>query len=330
MIAKKLQIGDEIRIIAPSRSMCILNDETIDIAKNRLENLGFKVTFGKNVMNKVDNEYLCANIEDRVNDLHEAFLDKNVKAILTVIGGYNVNQILEYIDYGIIAKNPKIICGFSDITALTNAIYAKTGLITYSGVHFSSFGMKEGFEYSEKSFKDMLIKDKKEINITSSKTWSNDKWFLDQNDRKFIKNEGMRIINKGMAEGTIIGGNLCTFNLLQGTEYMPSADDIILFIEDDDFAEKNFMKEFDRNLQSLLQTSIGKNIRGLVIGRCEKICKMDFQKWESMIKTKKQLKNIPVVINCDFGHTTPIFTFPIGAKAIINLDNEIDIKIIEK
>lgn len=152
IVPEKLKIGDEIRVIAPSRSMKILKEDTINIAKSRLENLGFKVSFGNNVMNSINDNYKCASIEDRVSDLHDAFSNRNVKAILTVIGGYNVNQILDEIDYELIKNNPKILCGFSDITALTNAIYAKTGLVTYSGVHFSSFGMKYGFEYSLEFF----------------------------------------------------------------------------------------------------------------------------------------------------------------------------------
>ena len=153
IIPNKLKKGDEIRVIAPSRSMSLLNDKTINIATSRLIEMGFKVTFGKNVNNTTNDDFCCASIEDRVNDLHDAFKDKNVKAILTVIGGFNVNQILDYIDYELIKNNPKIICGFSDITALLHAIYAKTGLVTYYGPHFSSFGMKKGFDYTLKYFK---------------------------------------------------------------------------------------------------------------------------------------------------------------------------------
>ena len=103
--------------------------------------MGYKVSFGKNVMNSVNEDFCCGSISDRVADIHEAFRDKNVKAILTVIGGYNINQLLDYIDFKLIKENPKIFCGFSDITALSNAIYSKTGLVTYYGPHFSSFGM---------------------------------------------------------------------------------------------------------------------------------------------------------------------------------------------
>ncbi len=327
VIPEKLKIGDEIRVIAPSRSMKILKEDTINIAKSRLENVGFKVSFGKNVMNSINDDYKCASIEDRVSDLHDAFSDNNVKAILTVIGGYNVNQILDELDYELIKNNPKILCGFSDITALTNAIYAKTGLITYSGVHFSSFGMKYGFEYSLEYFKKIFIENDW-IEIKSSKEWSNDSWFSNQENRIFKPNEGMQIISEGKAEGKIIGGNLCTLNLLQGTEYMPNINNSILFIEDDGLVGKEFVREFDRDLQSLLHTAKGEKIKGIVIGRAENVSEMNYNKWVNILKTKKQLENIPIIINANFGHTTPIFTFPIGGNAkLVAKDNKIDLKI---
>lgn len=327
IVPERLKKGDEIRVVAPSRSMCILSDNVIQNAKRRLEEEGFKVSFGKNVLNSMDDDYKCADIKDRVDDLHAAFRDKSVKAILTVIGGYNSNQILDYLDYELIKENPKIICGFSDITALANAIYAKTGLVTYSGPHFSSFGMNEGFEYTLKYFREMLVQDEtgecgkdeycKKIEVEKSQQWSNDSWYKNQENRTFYENEGPSCVNEGVAEGEIVGGNLCTLNLLQGTEYMPNVENKILFIEDDGLAGKTFLKEFDRNLQSLLHLAKGKNIRGIVIGRAEKNCEMTTEKWMKLIKLKNELDNIPVIINANFGHTTPIFTFPIGGYAKI-------------
>ena len=326
IIPKKLNKGDEIRIIAPSRSMKILKEDVIKLAIQRLEEIGLKVTFGKNVMKYKDEDFKCATIEERIEDLHEAFKDNNVKAIITVIGGYNVNQILEYIDYKLIQENPKIICGFSDITALVNAIYAKTKVITYLGVQFFSFGMKYGFDYSMEYFKKMFFENKK-IEVLTSKQWSNDKWLKNQEDRNFINNEGMKIINEGEAEGKIIGGNLCTLNLLQGTEYMPDLDNSILFIEDDGETGKAFIKEFDRNLQSLLHCAKGKKIKGLVIGRAENVSEMNYDKWNKIIESKSELQNIPIIINADIGHTTPIFTFPIGGNVnIVANDKKIEIK----
>lgn len=327
MIASKLKPGDEVRIIAPSRSMVILGEDCKQIATKRLEELGLKVTFGKHVM-EADSNYLCADVKNRAEDLNEAFADKNVKAILTVIGGFNSNQILKYIDFENIKNNPKIFCGFSDITVLSDSIYAKTGLVTYSGPHYSSFGMEKGFiEYEMEYFKKMFFEDK-EIELKSSEEWSDDAWFIDQENREFEKNDGMFIINEGSAEGTIVGGNLCTLNLIQGTEYMPNIEDTILFIEDDGGAGANFLVEFDRNLISLIMQPGFEKVRGIVLGRAQKNCDMTNEKWATIIKSKPELKNIPVIAGADFGHTTPIFTFPIGGNAkLIAKDGKIELKI---
>lgn len=322
MIPKKLKAGDEVRVIAPSRSMTILGDDCKKIATERLEALGLKVTFGKYVM-EADEDYLIASAQHRAEDLNEAFKDKNVKAILTVIGGFNSNQILDLIDYESIKENPKIFCGFSDITALSNSIYAKTGLVTYSGPHYSSFGMLKGFEYELEYFKKMFFSDE-EFEVVSSKEWSDDLWFIDQENREFIPNDGMFVINEGKAEGEIVGGNLCTLNLLQGTKYMPNIENKILFLEDDNMAGKIFLMEFDRNLQSLIHTPEFKTVKALVLGRAEKDCIMTKEKWIKMIKNKPELQNIPVIAGVDFGHTTPIIAFPIGGKARLEAkDNNI-------
>ena len=318
MIPSKLKKGDEIRIIAPSRTMKLISEEGKKLAEEKLKSLGFKVTYGKNIYEC--DEFDSSSIKSRVEDLHEAFRDKNVKAILTVIGGFNSNQILRYLDYNLIKNNPKILCGYSDITALANAIYKKTGLVTYSGPHFSSFGMKKGFDYSLDYFKKCLIEEK-EFEIKASKEWSDDKWYLDQEKREFMKNNGFLVINEGKAEGEIIGANLCTFNLLQGTEYMPNFKNNILFIEDDYESKPH---HFDRDLQSLIHLPDFNQIKGIVIGRFQKASEMTNEKLIKIIKTKKELNNIPVIANLDFGHTTPIFTFPIGGKVSIS-SNEIKV-----
>src|SRR3972149_2021259 len=151
MFPQKLKQGDEIRVITPSTSLSIISKENREVALKRLIDLGFKITFSKNV-EEMD-EFNSSSIKSRVDDLHEAFSDKNVKGILTGFGGHNVNQILKYLDYDLIKSNPKVICGYSDITALSNAIYIKTGLVNYSGPVFANFGMIEGFNYTMDYFK---------------------------------------------------------------------------------------------------------------------------------------------------------------------------------
>ncbi len=125
MFAPKLQPGDEIRIIAPSTSMAVVKEKQIENAVSRLNKLGFTISYGKHVY--VHDEFFSSSIEERLEDLHEAFLNPNVKGILTGIGGYNSNALLKYINYDVIRNNPKIFCGYGDTTALSLAIYEKTG-----------------------------------------------------------------------------------------------------------------------------------------------------------------------------------------------------------
>lgn len=312
MLADRLKPSDEIRVIAPSRSMAIIKGEQLRIAQERLNQLGFTVTFGKNA--EVHDAFFSSSIEERVDDLHDAFADPNVKGILTVIGGYNANQLLKYIDFELIKSNPKVFCGFSDITALQGAIYRKTGLISYSGPHFSSFGVKHGVEYTLESFISAVTNDAP-YEIFPSSHWSDDPWYLDQDDREFIKQDGYMILHEGQAEGTLIGGNLSTLNLLQGTEYMPSLENSILFIEDD---EESHPLAFDRDLQSLLHLPDARGIKGILIGRFQKNSQVTEEALRMIIASKKELKGIPVIANVNFGHVHPFATIPIGGKASIS------------
>ena len=306
---QKLQSGDEIRVIAPSRSFAIISEELRNIASDRFSKLGLKVSFGSHI--EKNNDFASSSIKSRIEDIHAAFSDKNVKAIITVLGGFNSNQLLRYLDWEIIKNNPKILCGFSDITALNNAIFAKTGLVSYSGPHYSTFGQKLYFEYTLDYFKKCLFSDAP-FKIIPSNEWSDDAWYINQEERNLVKNNGFLMINQGQARGTIIGANLCTFNLLQGTEYFPSLTDSILFIEDD---EESSPVHFDRDLQSLIHLPNFKEVEGIVIGRFQNASKISDEILVKIIKTKKELDSIPVLANVDFGHTSPIITFPIGGEA---------------
>ena len=311
LFPKKLHPGDKLRVIAPSRSLAIISSELRQIATQNLAQMGFYVTYAEHAEDS--DEFHSSSIAARVSDLHAAFADPQINGILTAIGGYNANQLLSYLDYDLIHANPKILCGYSDITALGNAIYAKTGLVTYSGPHFSTFGMRLGLEYTREYFVKCLMQ-VGAYDLPASDTWSDDSWYRDQIQRQFIPNPGYQVINPGHAEGRILGGNLCTFNLLQGTQYMPDLQDSILFIEDDDESPPH---TFDRDLQSLLHQPGFAGVRGLVIGRFQNASQMEESKLLQILLSKRELQDIPVVINANFGHCTPQFTFPIGGRGEI-------------
>lgn len=312
IIPNKLQKGDKIMIVAPSSGLKIIREDCRQLAEERFKNMGLDLVFADNTTDDKWNKLGTGSIEERASDIMQAFKDKSVKAIFTVLGGFNSNQILKYLDYDVIRQNPKIICGFSDITAILDAITAKTGLETYYGPHYSSIGMKKGCEYTLDYLQKMLFSDD-ETEIKASAEWSDDPWYIDQEKREFIKNEGFWNIHDGCAEGTIVGGNLCTYNLLLGTEYQPKfVQDTILMIEDD---AESTPAIFDRNLQSLCHQPDFKNVKGLVIGRFQKGSKVDREMLEFIINNKEELKNIPVLANVDYGHSTPIITIPLGGHA---------------
>ncbi len=297
---QKLKLGDEIRIIAPSLNLSTIPFVTQQKAEKRLIKLGYRVSYGRNCQNK--GLFKSDLIEEKLDDLHEAFKNPRVTMIVAAIGGYNCNQLLPYLDYELIKKNPKIILGFSDITALLNTIYAKTGIITYHGPGFSRFGDKK-YTTTKKSFIQLFV-EKKPLTLTfpNDSTLSSTKPF---------------VIQSGSTEGISLGGNLCTFNLLQGTNFIPSLKNSIVFIEDDPLLE-DFDMEFERNLQSLLHQPDADKIKGIIIGKFQRECRMNRKKIIEIIRTKKELRSKPIVANIPIGHPVPNYIFPIGAQMKLN------------
>lgn len=297
MIASKLKLGDEVRVIAPARNLTEVRQDVHHHAVDFWANEGFRLTLSKNC--REVGKFHSSSIASRVEDIHDAFRDPNVKMIITCLGGFNSNQLLRHLDYDLIAKNPKILCGYSDITALHNAIYAKTGLVTYHGPHYGTFAFDREAEYTKKAFFDCVMNDAPVI-VTPSETAG----------RYYT-------IQEGICEGTIIGGNLCTLNLLQGTPCMPDIRNKVLFLEDDNIMGDDFCYEFDRNLESLLQTEGAETIKGIVFGRFDDTCGLTVETITDIIQDKVPA-DIPVIFGADFGHVFPMFTFPIGGTARIS------------
>ncbi|MBO5324208.1 MAG: LD-carboxypeptidase [Oscillospiraceae bacterium] len=300
MIASKLKLGDEVRVIAPSRNLTEVRQDVHHHAVDFWAKEGFHLTFSKH--SREIGQFHSSSIASRVEDIHEAFCNPMVKMVITCLGGFNANQLLRHLDYDLIAKHPKILCGFSDITALHNAIYAKTGLVTYHGPHYGTFAFKKEAAYTRKAFFDCVM-NSDPIVVTPSET-----------------TEKYHTIQEGCCEGTIIGGNLCTLNLLQGTPYMPDIRNKVLFLEDDNIMGEYFCYEFDRNLESLLQTEGAETIKGIILGRFDDSCSMTVETIADIIRDKVP-PNIPVVFGVDFGHVFPMITFPIGGIARITAVN---------
>ena len=320
----KLDVHNEVRVIAPSRSLHIISAETRTIADQRLSELKLKVSLAKHV-EEVD-DFCSSSVLSRIEDLHNAFRDSSVNAIFTAIGGFNSNQLLDYIDWEIIRQNPKIFCGFSDITVLNNAIFAKTGLVTYYGPHYSTFGQKLHFDYTLEYAMQALGRGDP-FEIKPSPAWSDDEWYKNQQCRTLIENPGFLAINEGECDGRILGGNLSAFASLKGTPYFPDLTDSIIFLEDDEESQPH---HFDRLLQSLIQLPDFQGVKGIVIGRFQKVSKMTDDLLTQIIKSKKALDVIPVLANVDFGHTDPKATLPIGANAHLKVSKDGSILLINK
>jgi len=313
-VPRKFRRGDAIRVVAPalSRKLVVEHDHS-DVIESRFAGLGIRLTFGGHVDER--DAFDSASVASRVSDLHAAFADPEVAGILTVIGGFNSNELLPHLDWDLIAANPKIFCGYSDITALQNAILARTGMITYSGPHWSSFGMRDHFDQTEQWFTQALFGERA-IELHPAETWTDDLWFADQDNRTVYSNQGWWPLGPGQATGRIIGGNLCTLNLLQGTEFMPSLDGALLMVEDD---YRSDAKEFARNLASVLQLPGASGLQGLVIGRFQEASRVSRSLLEQIIARQDRLAGVPVLGNVDFGHTNPLATFPIGGRAVLTV-----------
>ena len=313
IIPARLRPGDEIRVIAPASGIKIIGRECREIARRRFEEMGLTVSYGTNAVDENWDAGGSTTVEKRTADIAEAFADPKVKAVFTMIGGNNSNQLLDFVDYRLIAENPKILCGFSDITALANAFYAKTGLVTYSGPHFSTFGMLKGIDYTIEYFKKCLFQNEP-FELHPAAEWSDDPWYRDQENRKFVKNEGYWQIASGAAEGRLVGGNLGLLDELKGTPYFPDIRDSVLFLE---HCAEHEVWTFNRNLQALCLHPDFASVRAVVFGRFEPEKQMNRPLLERILGAKKELAGKPVIANVDFGHTTPIVTFPVGGRCRI-------------
>ena len=123
VIPKKLKKGDNVLVVAPSRSFSLLSQDTINNAIENLQKLWLNIVFWKNI--NQTNQFYSSSIKDRIDDIHWGFREQDISAIISVIWGSTTNQIIPFLDYDLIKRNPKIISGFSDITVLHNAVFQK-------------------------------------------------------------------------------------------------------------------------------------------------------------------------------------------------------------
>ena len=284
---KKLEKGDTISIIAPSGG--VESNENLLRATAYLKSLGYNVKWGKNVLKS--NKYLAGTDNERLEDLHNAFKDKGINAIIALRGGYGAIRLINKIDYNLIKQNPKIFAGYSDITGLSAMLLKHSGLITYSAPMINGdFGIKSKDQFTiDNFFKTVATTEKQEI-------------------------KAQTILKEGKASGIAFGGNLATLVSLCGLDFIPNQK-FIFFAED----LNEPVYKLDKMFTQLLNIEeFRKNISGIVFGE---FLDIDNDEWlNSLQKEIVQELKVPAISGLKITHAREKLTIPIGIESAISND----------
>ena len=292
----RLREGDTVGVLNPSGPT--FHEKDLKEVEKRLARLGLKVVFGKHVLSRYG--YLAGTDEERASDFNDMLNDLSVKAVFATRGGWGSNRILPLIDYEAIRRHPKILMGFSDITSLLLAIYAKTGMITFYGpVGTSKWG---GFTTGWV---------KKILFDGEQPTMSNPMTKLDGRPTDVHR---IKTITSGKAEGRLVGGNLTVISSMLGTGYLPDWRGKLLFLEEID--EKIY--RIDRMLTHLKLSGVLEKVSGIIIGKCVNCVPSKTTlslTLEEIFSDHLRPFGIPVYSGAMIGHIDRIFTLPIGVNA---------------
>jgi muramoyltetrapeptide carboxypeptidase len=302
--AKVLRAGDTVALVTPSTY--VADPERLELARRTIDFLGLKLKMGSNVGKRTG--YLGGSVTERVEDLHAAFTDPDVKAVFAMRGGYGSAQLLDRIDFDLIRRNPKIFTGYSDITALHLAIHQKTGLITFHGpTTLSRFS-----DYTLDNFKKAIF------TAEPLGTLANP-----AEENKLRPRHFLRVLRGGIARGRLIGGNLTLISTTMGTPFEIQTDGKLLFLED--VEEQPY--SMDRMLTQLRLAGKFRNITGLILGECSGCQPRDYKpSFESTFSLPEVYDNIlgdlkvPVLTGLTIGHTEDQLTLPLGVMASLDAD----------
>lgn len=324
IVPPKLELGDTVGIICPSAGVNPKAKHRIKNASKCLERTGYKVKLGKCL---ISNDYVAGSVEQRIMDIHEMFADKEVKAIITAIGGNHCNHLLRFIDYDLIRQNPKIFSGYSDITVLHYAIQMKANLATYYGpcaaTQFAEF--PDILDYTKKGFLEAVAVRPSERKVIPSSTWTDEflDWFqkLDlTRARKQKKNGGYRWLKKGVGIGPALPACNFSVNRLAGTEFWINPDSKVVFL--DLVLDSLDYKLLDASLTDLFNMGFFDNLNGLVLGRPSGFKKDEIVKTYTKILEFAKDKAYPIVAEFNLGHTDPINTIRYGQQVKIDSRND--------
>ncbi len=301
IIPDRLKLGDTIGVVAPSNPIIGDNIEELQRAKQIVEKNGFKVKFSKNIYANT-NGY-SSTAQEKAEDINQMFQDQEVKMIWCAKGGNNSNTVFELLDYDIIKRNPKVLCGYSDITSITNIITAKTGLITFNGTNFKTVATDE----TDYSFQEVL------------------KRFLEGSLVLGREEEEYQTIQEGQVEGELIGGNLnCLHSLVSG-KYKLDFSNKILFIEDLGVESNPAMES--HFLSHLKQNGVFNQIKGIWIGNYQHESKIPLE--QIVLDVLEEEYTFPIIKSNNFGHIETKTVIPIGTKAKIDTNQNRKIELVE-
>lgn len=318
----KLKVGDSIGIFSPSSPITYSCPNRFDRAKKYLQSKGFKIVEG-NLTGKCD-FYRSGSIIERAEELNTLIRNTAIKCIMATIGGMNSNSILPYIDYDEFKKNPKIIIGYSDVTAILLAIYAQTGISTYYGPALvASFGELPPFVDSTYKYFQKITMDKTKIPYVfeTPKYWTDEHINWETQDISKEKRENHWItVYGGIVSGRVIGGNLNTMQGIWGSKYMPEIKyGDILFIED----SLKDSATIERSFSFLKLNGVFDKISGIILGKHELFddLKTGRKPYEILLEVLGD-KELPFIAEFDCCHTHPMITLPIGCEIELDATNK--------
>lgn len=297
----RLQPGDTVGLVTPATAT--FQQVELDIARESLEGLGLKVRIGPHVMDRHGS--LGGQDKDRAADINRFFADSSIKAVFPTRGGWGTSRLLPLLDYDTIRRNPKIIMGYSDITALLNGIHARTGLVTFHGPNAGG----RWDEYSVGLVKRVLF-DGEAVTMNNPKA-DNDHNILTQIDNR------IRTITPGKATGRLLGGNLTVLTAILGSPYVPNFDDAILFLED---VDENWYR-IDRMMTTLKLAGILGKVRGVIFGTCSECGPGEgFASLtpEEIFADHLAPLGVPCWQGAMIGHAQPQWTLPVGGTVTID------------
>ena len=327
MLAERLRIGDYIGVFAPSLPIYGKYIDELNQAKTIIENLGFKVKFSKNIFN---NTYLYANDpKQKAEDFNELVLDPDVKMIWCARGGATTSTMLPYIDYEAVKQHPKIICGYSDITALTQVIHDRTGLVTFSGTNFKTIATDETtfslYDALNKFTKGEIAKNGK-VDIILDEQEHQDKLAEQQKDSlKLGLQEEYEVVAPGVVEAEMIGGNLSLTTIVSTGKFGISFKDKILFIEE--LGQESQAPVAYMYLNFLKQNGVFDQIKGLWIGSYE--CEGNFNLVQIVKDVLGNEYSFPIIHSDNFGHIEKKICIPVGARVRVDTNAEYKIQLLE-